>query len=108
MENGWISFSPFVAAERNRTEADSHMQASFGMQQNQQQFLPTVQPTVQAYAQPRQNVYLPQDYGIKMPTVKDIKLHIDRSNGKEEYKGPELGVGTEDYSYWTSLARPNS
>ena len=92
MENGWSSFSPFVPAERNWTEADSHMKAPFGMQQNQQQFLPTDQPTVQAYAQPRQNVYLPQKFGIKMTTVKDIKLHIDRSSGKVEYKGPELVV----------------
>ena len=91
MESGSRTFSQFLGARRQRSRADSlseamKMQMPFASLQprvQQQQFFPTVQPMAQVNMQPGQQFFPQQKFGTKMPSVKDMKLTIERFYWKE-------------------------
>ncbi|KAE9281459.1 hypothetical protein PR003_g27672, partial [Phytophthora rubi] len=101
---GSSAFSQFLAARRQRVRADSLsevMGISPAMQQQQfapaqpqpvpfQQHAPAPDPRLQ-----QQQFEPPRGFGLKIPSLKDMKLPIERFSGKEMYEG--LGAGFKDW-----------
>ncbi|KAG2868262.1 hypothetical protein PC113_g1224 [Phytophthora cactorum] len=72
-------FSQFLAAHRPRARADSLSEAI------------GINPPYHAADQ----FEPPRNFGLKIPSLKDMKLPIERFSGKEEYEG--LGAGFKDW-----------
>nr|CCA24326.1 AlNc14C234G9345 [Albugo laibachii Nc14] len=70
-------FTQFLDARRHRARADS-LGKPLGCR--------CLQRTAQLHIQPSQHFFLQQNLGVKMPTVKEMKLPIEPFSGKEEYR----------------------
>ncbi|KAG3025798.1 hypothetical protein PC121_g9839 [Phytophthora cactorum] len=94
-------FNQFLAAHHPRARADSLSEAMsinppYQRARPQQTYLPAQQ---QVYYQPAQQQFEPPwNFGLKILTLKDVKLPIERFSGKAKYE--RLGAGFTDWGLW--------